>query len=78
MLILSLAVLGLGSISISLSPGFCVRRPKQYDTISWKLNLISGFFFSGYLFGRMESVNVPGVLQEAVDADSRARTRSQV
>ena len=26
----------------------------------------------------MESVNVAGVLQEAGDADSRARTRSQV
>ena len=34
--------------------------------ICWKLNLISGFFvFSGYLFGRMESINVAGVLQEA-------------
>ena len=28
--------------------------------------------------GRMESVNVAGVLQEAGDADSRARTRTQV
>ena len=45
----------------------------------WKLNLISGFFiFSGYLIGRMESINVAGVLQEAGDADSRAGTRSQV
>ena len=34
--------------------------------------------FSGLLFGRMESVNVAGVLQEAGDTDSRARTRSQV
>ena len=78
-LILSLLLLGLGSKSTSLSPGFCVCRPRQYDTICWKLNLISGFFvFSGYLFGRMESINVAGVLQEAWDADSRAHTRSQL
>ena len=79
MLILLLPLLGLGSKSTSLSPGFCVRRPRQYDTICWKLNLISGFFvFSGYLFGRMESINVAGVFQEAGEADSTARTRSQV
>ena len=79
MMILTLPLLGLGSKSTSLSPGFCVCRPRQYDTICWKLNLISGFFvFSGYLIGRMESINVAGVLQEAGDADSRARTRSQL
>ena len=33
MLILSLPLLGLRSKSTSLSPGFCVRRPRQYDTI---------------------------------------------
>ena len=33
MLILSLSLLGLGSKSASLSPGFCVCRPRQYDTI---------------------------------------------
>ena len=44
MLILSLPLLGLGSKSTSLSPGFCVRRPRPYDTICWELNLISGFF----------------------------------
>ena len=43
-LILSLPLLGLGSKSTSLSPGFCVRRPRQYDTICWELDLISGFF----------------------------------
>ena len=32
-------------------------------------------FFPGGLFGRMESINVAGVLQEAADADSRACTR---
>ena len=79
MLILSLPLLGLGSKSTSLSPRFCVCRPRQYDTICWKLNLISGFFvFSGYLIGWMESINVAGVLQEAGDADSRTHTRSQV
>ena len=70
MLILSLPLLGLGSKSTSLSPGFCVRRPRQYDTICWMLNLISGFFvFSGYLFGRLESINVAGALQESGDAN---------
>ena len=79
MLILSLPLLGLGSKSTSLSPGFCVCRPRQYHTICWKLNLISGFFVaSGYFFGRMESINLAGVFQEAGDADSRARTRSEV
>ena len=79
MLILSLPLLGLVSKSTSFNPGFCVRRPRQYDTICWKLNLFSGFFvFSDFLFGWMESINVAGVLQEAGDADSKARTRSQV
>ena len=36
--------IGLGSKSTSLSAGFCVRRPRQYDTICWELDLISGFF----------------------------------
>ena len=45
----------------------------------WELSLVSGFFaFSGKLFGRMESINVAGLLQETGDADSRARTTSQV
>ena len=71
--------LRLGSKSTSLSPGFCVCRPRQYDTICWKLDLISGFFvFTGYLIGRMESITAAGVLQDAGDADSRAGTRSQV
>ena len=79
MFILSLPLLELGSKSTFLSPGFYLGRPRQYDRICWELNLISWFFaFSGYLFGRMESINVAGVLQEAWDADSRAHTRSQV
>ena len=44
MLIFLLPHLGLGFKSTSLSPGFCVHRPRQYDKICWKLNLISGFF----------------------------------
>ena len=44
MLILSLPLFGLGSKSTSLSRGFCVRRPRQFDTICWELNFISKFF----------------------------------
>ena len=44
MLILSLPLFGLGSKSTSFSPGFCVCIPRQYYTICWELNLISGFF----------------------------------
>ena len=44
MLILSLPLLGLRSKSTSLSPGFCVRGPRQYDMIEWKFGLISEFF----------------------------------
>ena len=80
LLILSLPLLGLGSKSTSLSPGFCVRRPRQYNTICWELDLFSRFFcfFLDDLLGRMESTDVAGVLQEPGDADSKARTRSQV
>ena len=78
MLILLLHLLGLGSKSTSLSPGFCVHTSRQYDTISWKLNLISGFFVFFRLFVWTDGINVGGVLQEAGDADSRAGTISQV
>ena len=44
MLILSLPLIGLSSKSTSLSAGFCVCRPWQYDKIFWELNIISGFF----------------------------------
>ena len=37
--------LGLHSKSTSLSPGFCVHRPRQYNMICWKFDLISGLFF---------------------------------
>ena len=79
MLILSLPLLGLGSKSTSLSPGFCVRRPRQYDTICWELNQISGFFAFLWLLVWVDtSINVAGVFQKAGDADPRALTRSQV
>ena len=42
MLILSVSLLELGSKSTSFSLGFCVCRPKQYDTICWELTFISG------------------------------------
>ena len=44
MLILSVPLLGLASRSLFLSPGFCVSRSKQYDTVCWELSFISGFF----------------------------------
>ena len=49
MLILSLPLLELGSKCTSLSPGFCVHRKRQYDTICWKLDLISEFFVFSWL-----------------------------
>ena len=57
MLILPLPLLGLGSKSTSLSPGFCVCRPRQYDTICWKLNLISGFFAFLWLIVWADGIN---------------------
>ena len=42
-------ILGLGSTSTSLRPGFCVRRRRQYNTICWELNLISGPFIFFWL-----------------------------
>ena len=60
MLILSLPLLGLGSKSTFLSPGFCVRRPKQYDTICWELNLISGFFAFFWLVVWVDGINKCG------------------
>ena len=57
LLILSLPLLGLSSKSTSLSPGFCVRRPRQYDTICWELNLISGFFAFFWLIVWADGIN---------------------
>ena len=80
MFILSLPLLGLGSKSTCLSAGFYVRRPRQYDMVCWKFDLISVFFGFSWLIvlSGWKSINVAGVLQEAGDADSRAHTRSQV
>ena len=75
LLILSLPLLGLSSKPTSLSPGFCVLRSRQYDLICWEFDLFSRFLFLlGWLFGRMESMDVAGVLQEARDADWRDAT----
>ena len=60
MLIFSLPPLRLGSRSTSLSHGFCVRRPRQYSTICWKLNLISGFFVFFWLFVWTDGINKCG------------------
>ena len=60
MLILSLRLLGLGSKSTSLSLGLCICRPRQYDTICWELNLISGFFFFFWLIVWADAINKCG------------------
>ena len=60
MLILSLPLLGLGSKSTSFSPGFCVCRPRQYDTNCWELNLISGFFYFFWLIVWADGINKCG------------------
>ena len=46
-----------GSKCTSLNPGFCVRRPRQYDTIFWELNLISGFFAFFWLIVLADGIN---------------------
>ena len=60
MLILSLPLLGLGSKSTCLSPGFCVRRPWQYNTIFWELNLVFGFFAFFWLIVWGDRINKCG------------------
>ena len=62
MLILSLPLLGLGPKSTSLSPRFCIRRPRQHNTICWKLNvfLISGFFAFSWLIVWADGINKCG------------------
>ena len=56
-LILPLPLLGLGSKSTSLSTGFCVCRPRQYDKICWKLDLIFGFFVFYWLIVWVGRIN---------------------
>ena len=46
LLILPVPLLGLGSKSTSLSPGFCVRRPTQHNKTWQKFDLFSGFLVS--------------------------------
>ena len=46
-----------GSKSTSLSFGFCVHRPKQYDMICWELNLISGFFAFAWMIVWPDGIN---------------------
>ena len=60
MFILSLPLLGLGSKFTTLSPGFCVSRWRQYNTICWELNLISGFFAFFWLIVWVDGINKRG------------------
>ena len=57
LLILSLPLLGLSSRSTSLSPGFCVCRSRQYNTICWEIDLFSGFFVSSWMIVWVDGVN---------------------
>ena len=41
-------------------PGFCVHRPRQYDTICWDLNLSSGFFAFFWLIAWADGINKCG------------------
>ena len=58
--ILSLPLLGLGSKFTSYSPGFCVSRPKQYNTIWWEFNLFAEFFVFYWLIVWVDGVNRRG------------------
>ena len=49
LIIVSPPLLGLGFKSIYLSPGFCLCRPRQYNSICWELHLFSGFFVSSLM-----------------------------
>ena len=42
------------------SPGFSVRRPRQYDTICWNFDLIFGFFAFSWLIARADGINKCG------------------
>ena len=74
MFILLLPLLGMGAKSIFLSPGFCVRRPKQYDTLYWETGIISGFIaFYWLVVWRIDTINVDDIFQEAGDLESLPR-----
>ena len=73
MLTLSLHLLGLGSKSTSFSPGFYVRRPSKCDTICWRFDNLSGFFYCPQLIVCADEIKRCGwYLWDAGDADSRA------
>ena len=57
MFILSLPIIDLGSNATSLRPGFCVRRPRQQDTIFCEWNLISWFFAFCWLLLWVDGIN---------------------
>ena len=57
LLSLSLPLLVLASKSTSLSPRFCVCRSRQYDTICWELNFISGLLFFLWLIVWVDEIN---------------------
>ena len=58
--LLPLPLLELGSKSTSLSPGFSVHSPRQYDTICFGLNLISEFFAFFWLIVWVDGINNHG------------------
>ena len=60
MLILSLPVLGLGSKSTSLSPEFYACRSRQYNSMCWKLNLISRLYDFSWLIVWTDGINKCG------------------
>ena len=57
MLIMLLPLLKMDLKSTSLSPGFCVCRQRQYNTICWMLDLISGFFAFSWLIVWRDGIN---------------------
>ena len=57
LLILSQPLLGLGSKSTSLSPGFCVLRPGEFNVTCWEFDIFSGFFVFCWMFVWADGVN---------------------
>ena len=60
LLVLSLPLFRLGCKSTSLSTGFFVHRPKQYNMIFWGLNLISEFFVFSWLIFWVDEISKCG------------------
>ena len=44
-------------VSLCLSPGFCVCRPRQHDMICWELDFVSGFFVFSWLIVWVDGIN---------------------